>query len=87
MDTATGHPTVSAPGELTIQCRCFGRSTCRAVPRRRRRGRQSLSSGCVSTERYSPDRIAALDAASDTTPAYPVWHQRVFPMLNEHGVP
>ncbi len=26
---------------------------------------------------------AALDAASDVTPAYPVWHQRGFPMLNE----
>ena len=28
-------------------------------------------------------QIAALDAASDQNPAYPVWHQRGFPMLNE----
>jgi len=30
-------------------------------------------------------QIAALDAASDVPPAYPVWHQRGFPMLNERG--
>jgi aryl-alcohol dehydrogenase-like predicted oxidoreductase len=30
-------------------------------------------------------QIAALDAASDVSPAYPVWHQRGFAMLNEHG--
>jgi aryl-alcohol dehydrogenase-like predicted oxidoreductase len=29
---------------------------------------------------------AALDAASDAPPAYPVWHQREFPILNEHPV-
>ncbi|HEX4460507.1 MAG TPA: aldo/keto reductase, partial [Polyangia bacterium] len=28
-------------------------------------------------------QIARLDAASDMPPAYPVWHQRDFPMLNE----
>lgn len=28
-------------------------------------------------------QVAALDAASDVTPAYPVWHQRGFAMLNE----
>jgi aryl-alcohol dehydrogenase-like predicted oxidoreductase len=28
-------------------------------------------------------QVAALDAASDVPPAYPVWHQRGFPMLNE----
>jgi len=31
----------------------------------------------------TPAQRAALDAASDVTPAYPVWHQRGFPMLNE----
>ena len=31
------------------------------------------------------DQIAKLDAASDVAPAYPVWHQRGFPMLNERG--
>jgi aryl-alcohol dehydrogenase-like predicted oxidoreductase len=31
----------------------------------------------------SAEHRAALDAASDVTPAYPVWHQRGFPMLNE----
>ena len=31
----------------------------------------------------STEQRAALDAASDVTPAYPVWHQRGFPMLNE----
>ncbi len=30
-----------------------------------------------------PEQVARLDAASDVTPAYPVWHQRGFPMLNE----
>lgn len=29
------------------------------------------------------DQVAKLDAASDMPPAYPVWHQRGFPMLNE----
>jgi len=31
------------------------------------------------------EQVAALDAASDVAPAYPVWHQRGFPMLNERG--
>jgi len=31
------------------------------------------------------EQIGALDAASDQVPAYPVWHQRGFPMLNESG--
>jgi aryl-alcohol dehydrogenase-like predicted oxidoreductase len=31
----------------------------------------------------SAAQIAALDAASDVPPAYPVWHQRGFAMLNE----
>jgi aryl-alcohol dehydrogenase-like predicted oxidoreductase len=30
-------------------------------------------------------QIASLDEASDVKPAYPVWHQREFPMLNEAG--
>ena len=33
----------------------------------------------------TPEQIARLDAASDVAPAYPVWHQRGFPMLNERG--
>ncbi|MDT7532020.1 aldo/keto reductase [Sphingobium sp. SA2] len=33
----------------------------------------------------SPDQVARLDAASDAPAAYPVWHQRSFPMLNEQG--
>ncbi len=33
----------------------------------------------------TPEQVARLDAASDVTPAYPVWHQRGFPMLNERG--
>jgi aryl-alcohol dehydrogenase-like predicted oxidoreductase len=33
----------------------------------------------------TPAQIAALDAASDVPPPYPVWHQRGFPMLNERG--
>ncbi len=33
----------------------------------------------------TPEQVARLDAASDVTPAYPVWHQRSFPMLNERG--
>jgi aryl-alcohol dehydrogenase-like predicted oxidoreductase len=35
----------------------------------------------------SPEQVASLDAASHVTPAYPVWHQRGFPMLNERGTP
>jgi aryl-alcohol dehydrogenase-like predicted oxidoreductase len=33
----------------------------------------------------SAEQVARLDAASDVPPAYPVWHQRSFPMLNERG--
>jgi aryl-alcohol dehydrogenase-like predicted oxidoreductase len=33
----------------------------------------------------TPDQVATLDAASDVPPAYPVWHQRGFAMLNERG--
>jgi aryl-alcohol dehydrogenase-like predicted oxidoreductase len=33
----------------------------------------------------TPAQIAALDTASHVTPAYPVWHQRDFPMLNERA--
>ena len=33
----------------------------------------------------TPEHVATLDAASDVPPAYPVWHQRGFPMLNERG--
>ncbi|MEZ0214293.1 MAG: aldo/keto reductase [Xanthobacteraceae bacterium] len=31
------------------------------------------------------EQMAALDAASDVQPAYPTWHQRGFPGLNERG--
>lgn len=31
------------------------------------------------------EQIARLDEASDVAPAYPVWHQRGFPMLNERA--
>jgi aryl-alcohol dehydrogenase-like predicted oxidoreductase len=33
----------------------------------------------------TPDQTARLDAVSDVPPAYPVWHQRGFSMLNERG--
>ena len=33
----------------------------------------------------SAEQIASLDQASDVAPAYPVWHQRGFPMLNVQG--
>ncbi len=33
----------------------------------------------------TPEYIARLDRASDVPSAYPVWHQRGFPMLNEKG--
>ena len=33
----------------------------------------------------TPAQVAALDAASEVLPPYPVWHQRNFPMLNERG--
>ena len=35
--------------------------------------------------RLSVEQNALLEAASDVSPAYPVWHQRGFPMLNERG--
>jgi aryl-alcohol dehydrogenase-like predicted oxidoreductase len=31
----------------------------------------------------TPEQVKALDEASDVTPAYPAWHQREWPMLNE----
>lgn len=34
----------------------------------------------------TPEQVARLDAASDTTPVYPYWHQRRFPMLGHTGV-
>jgi len=33
----------------------------------------------------TPEQIAKLNQASDLPPAYPTWHQRGFPMLNERG--
>lgn len=33
----------------------------------------------------SAEQVAVLDLASDVAPAYPVWHQREFPMLNERN--
>ncbi len=33
----------------------------------------------------TPQQVQVLDAASDVPPAYPVWHQRGFPMLNERA--
>ena len=33
----------------------------------------------------TPEQVAKLDAASDVPAAYPVWHQRGFPMLNERA--
>jgi aryl-alcohol dehydrogenase-like predicted oxidoreductase len=33
----------------------------------------------------TPEQVAKLDAASDVLPAYPVWHQRGFPALNERA--
>ena len=33
----------------------------------------------------TPEQMAVLDAASDIAPAYPVWHQRNFPQLNERA--
>ena len=35
--------------------------------------------------RLTPEQVAKLDAASDIQAAYPVWHQRGFPMLNERA--
>jgi hypothetical protein len=35
--------------------------------------------------KLTQQQIAELDRASDVPPAYPVWHQRGFPMLNERG--
>jgi aryl-alcohol dehydrogenase-like predicted oxidoreductase len=37
--------------------------------------------------RLSEAQVAALDAASDTRPAYPYWHQRLNPRLNPPPVP
>jgi hypothetical protein len=35
--------------------------------------------------RLTPAQVAKLDAASEVQPAYPVWHQRGFPMLFENA--
>ena len=37
--------------------------------------------------KLTPEQVAKLDAASEVTPAYPVWHQRGFPQLNEAANP
>jgi aryl-alcohol dehydrogenase-like predicted oxidoreductase len=34
----------------------------------------------------TPGQMASLNTASDAEPAYPVWHQRTFPMLNEGAI-
>ncbi|HSV01345.1 MAG TPA: aldo/keto reductase, partial [Roseiarcus sp.] len=36
--------------------------------------------------KLTPEQVAKLDAASDVAPAYPAWHQRGFPVLNERAV-
>ena len=35
--------------------------------------------------KLTPEQVTKLDAASDVLPAYPVWHQRGFPALNERA--
>jgi aryl-alcohol dehydrogenase-like predicted oxidoreductase len=40
--------------------------------------------GCIGWS-LTPAQMQALDAASDKPAAYPVWHQRGFPKLNERG--
>ena len=35
--------------------------------------------------KLTPEQVAKLDAVSDVLPAYPVWHQRGSPMLNERA--
>jgi aryl-alcohol dehydrogenase-like predicted oxidoreductase len=35
--------------------------------------------------KLTPEQVAKLDAASEVEPAYPAWHQRGFPMLNERA--
>ena len=45
--------------------------------------RQNL--GAVGWE-LTPDQVARLDAASDVTPAYPTWHQRLFAERNPPAV-
>jgi hypothetical protein len=35
--------------------------------------------------KLTPQQITTLDAASAVLAAYPVWHQREFPMLNENA--
>jgi aryl-alcohol dehydrogenase-like predicted oxidoreductase len=35
--------------------------------------------------RLTPEQVTTLDQASEVPPAYPVWHQRGFPVLNERG--
>jgi aryl-alcohol dehydrogenase-like predicted oxidoreductase len=37
--------------------------------------------------RLSEDHVARLDAASETRPSYPYWHQRLNPRLNPPPVP
>ena len=54
--------------------------------RHHRRAQRSTSCWRISARsvgRCRTEQVATLDAASDVPPAYPVWHQRGFPMLNE----
>lgn len=61
----------------------LGRSTISSVIVGARDEAQLIENIGATGWRLSAEQVAQLDAASDVAPAYPVWHQRGFPMLHE----
>jgi aryl-alcohol dehydrogenase-like predicted oxidoreductase len=62
----------------------LGRKTISSVIIGARDEAQLIENIGASGWQLSADQIVRLDDASDVPPAYPVWHQRGFPMLNEN---
>ncbi|HWW71337.1 MAG TPA: aldo/keto reductase [Duganella sp.] len=63
----------------------LGRKTVSSVIIGARDERQLIDNIGATGWRLSAEHNALLEAASDVPPAYPVWHQRDFPMLNERA--
>jgi aryl-alcohol dehydrogenase-like predicted oxidoreductase len=61
----------------------LGKKTISSVIIGARDERQLIDNIGATGWRLTTEQNALLEAASDVSPAYPVWHQRGFPMLNE----
>jgi len=63
----------------------LGKKTVSSVIIGARDERQLIDNIGATGWRLSAEQNALLEQASDVSPAYPVWHQRGFPILNERG--